>query len=170
MAYVTITPAEIEVGEPVKKEILQKIKDNEDGFNTDIENLKQTATFDIFDIRFTGSVSQYSYSDLSTRVPVFKAPVSATIVSFVMTLLSASTSGTLEMQLDKSTDNGINWTPLLTSPVQLTGTTVGSISGSVNWVDVPSQSFSQNDSLRLRLTGIQVGQGSFHVSLYAEVA
>jgi hypothetical protein len=170
MAFVTITPAQIEVGEAVKKELLQKIKDTLDEFNVDIEALKQTGIIDVFDIRVSGSVDQYTSSELSSRVPVFKAPVSATIVSFVATLLTASTSGTLEFELELSSDNGVNWTPLLSSPVQLIGTTVGSLSGTVNWVDVPSQSFDQGDLLRVRTTGVQVGQGNFHLSIYAELA
>lgn len=170
MAFDTITPAEIEIGEPTKKELFQKIKDNQDSFNTDIENLKQTGVLDMFNVRFSGALEQYSAGEMATRIPVFKAPVSGTIVSFVATLLTASTSGTLELEIDRSTDNGINWTPLLSSPVELTGTTVGSLSGSVNWVDVPSQSFAQGDLLRIRVTGVQVDQGNFHLHIYAEVA
>ena len=169
MAYTALDPSDIEVGKPTKKEIFDQIRTNQESFNTDIEGLKQTATFDIFDIKFGGDISNYSESEITERVPVFKAPVAATIVSFVVTLLTVSTSGTLEFELDKSTDNGVNWTPLLNNPVDLTGLTVGSLSGTVDWVDVPSQSFAQGDLLRLRPTGIQVDQGEFHVSIYGEL-
>jgi len=86
-----------------------------------------------------------------------------------MTLLTASTSGTLEIELEKSVDNGINWIPLLTGSVDLTGTTVGSVSGSVPWVDVPSQSYAQGDLLKINIVGLQTGQGEFHLSIYGEV-
>ena len=170
MAYTAITTAEITAGEPTREELFQKIKNNQDQFNTDISGLQQTAKIDIFDFKVTGTVGDYSTAEVSDRMPTFKAPVSAQMVSFVVTLLTASTSGTLEVEIDRSVDNGINWTPLLSSPVQVTGTTVGSVSGSVSWVDIPSQSFAQNDLLRIRVTGVQVDQGNFHISVYGELS
>ncbi len=170
MAYSPISDSDIEAGKAAKEEIFTKIKANQESFNTDIEALKQTSTIDIFNLMFTGAVNQYTSSELSTLIPVYKAPLAGTFTSFVMTLLSVSTSGTLEIEIDKSTDNGINWTPLLTTSVKLTGLTVGSISGAVSWVDLPSQSFAQNDLIRIRITGLQVSQGQFHVSIYGEVS
>ena len=170
MAYDPILTAEITAGEPTKEELFTKIKDNQDCFNIDIAALQQTAKIDVFDFNVTGAVDEYGTTSLNAAMPKFKAPVSATMVSFIVTLLSASTSGTLEVEIDRSTDNGVNWTPLLSSPVQVTGATVGSISGAVNWVDVPSQSFAQNDLLRLRIIGSQVDQGEFHISIYGELS
>lgn len=170
MAYVVIPATDIEVGDPVKKELFDTIRSNQEGFNTDIEALKQTATIDVFDVKFGGNITDYNASEVAERIPVFRAPVSAQMVAFKVVLLTASTSGNLEVEIEKSTDEGVNWTPLLNTPVQVTGTTVGSVSGTVDWVDVPSQSFSQNDLLRLKITGTQVGQGEFHISIYAEVA
>lgn len=170
MAYSELGDALIQVGEPTKKEIFQKIKDNQESFNADIEALKQTSVIDIFNINFGGLIAQYSLTELNEIIPSYKAPVGASFTSFTMTLLEASTSGTLEIEIDRSTDNGVNWTPLLSSAVQLTGTTIGSVSGSVNWVDLPSQSFSQNDLLRVRVTGVQVDQGQFQLSIYGELS
>jgi len=170
MAYTVIPATSIEVGKPVKKEIFDQIRTNQEGFNTDIEALKQTATIDVFDVKFGGDISDYTALEIAERIPVFRAPVSAQMVAFKAVLLEASTSGNLEIDIEISTDEGISWTPLLTTPVTLTGTTIGSVSGTVNWVDVPSQSFAQNDLLRLVISGVQVNQGEFHVSIYAEVA
>jgi hypothetical protein len=170
MAFTPWTPADIQAGKPTKEEIFQLIKGNQESFNTDIEALKQTARFDVFDVKYSGSVDQYSAAELDSLAPTFKAPVGATMVSFIVTLLEASTSGNLEISLEKSIDNGINWSPLLNNPVTVSTATVGSISGTVDWLDVPSQSFAENDLLKLVVDGIQVGQGAFHVSIYAEVA
>lgn len=170
MAYTPITPSDITAGKAAKEEIFSLIRSNQESFNTDIEALKQTSILDVFNIRFSGEINQYTTTQINDQIAIFKAPVGATFTSFVMTLLSASTSGTLEMQLDKSINNGIGWTALLSSAVQLTGTTVGSISGTVNWVDTPSQTFAQNDLIRLRITGLQTGQGSFHTSIYGELS
>lgn len=170
MAYTVIPASDIEVGDPVKKELFDTIRANQEGFNTDIEALKQTSTIDVFDVKFGGNINQYDASEIAARIPVFRAPVSAQMVAFKSVLLTTSTSGSLELDLEISTDEGVSWTPLLNSPVTITGTTTGSVSGAVNWVDVPSQSFAQNDLLRLVVSGIQVDQGEFHVSIYAEVA
>ena len=170
MAYDPINAADIVAGKPTKEEIFTKIRDNQEQFNTDIQLLQGTAKIDMFNIRFSGKITQYSTAQISSFVPIFKAPVDATFVSVVVTLLTASTSGTLELEIEKSVDDGVNWTPLLSSPVQLTGTTVGSTSGTVNWVDVPSQSFDQNDLIRIQFTGTQVDQGEFHVSIYGELS
>lgn len=168
--YSALDPSAIEVGDPVKKELFDTIRANQECFNTDIQALKQTATIDIFDVKFGGEINDYSASEILSRIPTFRAPVSATIVAFKIVLLAVSTSGNLEVEIEKSTDEGINWTPLLNNPVTVTGTTVGSVSGTVDWVDVPSQSFNQNDLLRLKITGTQVDQGEFHVSIYGEVS
>lgn len=170
MAYIALNPADITSGKPTKEELFTRLRDNQESFNTDIEALKQTSTIDIFDVRYSGSVAQYSQAELDVAAPTYKAPVGATMTSFVVTLLTVSTSGTLEIDLEKSTDNGINWSPLLNNPVSVTTSTVGSISSTVDWVDVPSQSFNQNDLLRVRVSGLQVDQGNFHVSIYGEVS
>lgn len=170
MAYDDLNVADIVAGKPTKEELFTQIRDNQEQFNTDIQLLQGTAKIDMFDLKFSGNINQYSASEIASFVPVFKAPVDATFVSVVITLLTASTSGTLEMEIEKSVDNGINWTPLLTSSVDLTGTTVGSVSGAVNWVDIPSQSFDQNDLIRIQFTGAQVDQGEFHLSIYGELS
>ena len=170
MAYDPIIDAWIQAGKPTKEEIFQYIKDNQESFNTDIELLKQTAVIDVFDSKIAGAINDYTQSQIQRQMPVFKAPVTASIVSVVVTLLEASTSGTLQIELEKSIDNGANWSPLLSSPVEVTGTTQGSISGAVNFIDVASQDFNQNDLLRIVIPGLQVDQGAFHVSVYAELA
>lgn len=170
MAYTPLNPSDIASGKPVKEELWDTVVSNQESFNTDIEALKQTSQFDIVNIKVTGSVGQYEVAELSSRMPTFKSPVGLTITSIVITLLGASTSGTLELEIDKSTDDGVNWTPQLSSPVELTGITVGSISGAVNFASIALQDLDQNDLMRLRLTGIQVDQGEFHISIYGEVS
>lgn len=170
MAYVPLNATDIQAGKPVKEELFDTIRDNQDDFNTRITATEQTSKIDIFDIGYTGEISQYSAGEIGARTPIFKAPLAAQMVSFIVTLVEASTSGNLEVEIDRSTDNGINWTPLLNNPVTVSGTTVGSISGTVDWVDVPSQSFAQNNLLRIRITGTQVDQGAFHVSVYGELS
>lgn len=170
MAYDPVLDAWIEAGKPTKEEIFEFFKANQESFNTDIEALKQTATVDIIDSKIGGSVTEYSQSEIQSRMPVYKAPVSGTITSVVLTLLTASTSGTLQVDIQISVDNGTNWSTLLTSPVEITGTTVGSISGAVNFINAAAQDFNQNDLIRIAIPGLQVDQGEFHCSIYGELA
>ncbi len=170
MPYLAVPAAWIQAGLPTKEEIFQYLVDNQESFNTDIEQLKQTAAVDIIDTSISGPVDDYTTTEAQKYMPVFKAPVSGSITSVVLSLLENSTSGTLQIDLEKSIDNGANWSALLTSPVEVTGTTAGSISGSVNFINAAAQDFNQNDLIRIVLTGAQVEQGAFHVSVYGELA
>jgi len=170
MPYVPLNPADIEAGKPTKTEIFQGIYNNQEHFDEAISLLQGTAKIDMFDLRFSGKINQYTFSEISSYLPVFKAPVDASIVSVVATLLTASGSGTLGFQIEKSTDNGINWTPLLSTPVTLTGTTIGSVSGAVNFTSPTAQDFLQNELIRVRFTGTQTNQGEFHLSIYGELS
>ena len=166
MAYDPLTAAEIAAGKATKEEIFSKIKSNQDEFNTEIANLQGTSNVSVFDIHYSGSISSYELDDVNDRSPIFKAPSAGTIVSFFATLLSASTSGSLSINIEKSTDNGVNWTPMTTSPLTLTGLVAGSTESSVTWSD---DTVAQNDLIRLTFDATQVDQGDFHISTYMEL-
>ncbi len=170
MAYDPVLPAWIVAGKPTKEEIFQFLRDNQESFNADIEALKQTSQIDIIDSKIAGEINSYTQAEIQDRMPVFKAPVTGNITSVVMSLLETSTSGTLQLDISKSTDNGANWSPLLSSPVELTGLTAGSISGAVNFINAAAQEYNQNDLIRIEIPGLQVGQGAFSVSIYGEIA
>lgn len=168
MAYDPVLDAWIQAGQPTKEEIFQYLKDNQESFNTDIEALKQVSQFDIIDVQLRGDFTGRSASELLGFMPVYRAPITGSITSAVITLLETSSSGTLAIMIEKSIDNGANWSPVLSSNIELTATTPGSISGAVNFIDVASQSFNQNDMLRISIQGIKSTQGAFHVSIYGE--
>lgn len=170
MAYDPVLDAWIQAGKPTKEEIFQYLKDNQESFNTDIELLKQTSQFDIIDCKIAGNINAYTQSEIQKRMPVFKAPIQGTITSVVLTLLETSTSGTLQVDIEKSIDNGANWSPLLSTPVEITGTSIGSLSGAVNFINIAAQDFNQNDLIRIAIPGLQIGQGAFHCSIYGELA
>jgi len=169
MAYDPVLDAWIEAGKPTKEEIFRYLKDNQESFNTDIELLKQTSQFDIIDVRIDGRINQYTASQIVEKMPVYRAPVAGTITSVIVALLEASSSGTLQVDIQKSTDNGLNWSTILSTPVELTGTVVGAISGAVNFINVASQSFNQNDLLRITIPAVKSTQNAFHVSIYGEL-
>lgn len=170
MAYDPVLDAWIQAGKPTKEEIFRFLKDNQESFNADIEALKQTSQIDIIDVKVGGDINGYSQAHIQKSMPVFKAPVSGSMTSVVVSLLSASTSGTLSVDIEVSTDDGANWSPRLTTPVTMTGTTAGSVSNAASWINVAAQDFNQNDLIRITIPGVQVDQGEFHVSVYGEVA
>jgi len=153
-----------------KKYLTRYVQIRSECFNIDIEALKQTSQIDIIDVHIAGEIEDYTQAKIQRRMPVWKAPVSGTMTSVVMSLFETSTSGTLELDIEISTDNGANWSTVLSSNVQLTGTTIGSISGSVNFINAAAQDFAQNDLIRIVIPGLQVNQGAFHVSIYGERA
>ncbi len=170
MAYDPLLDAWIEAGKPTKEEIFEFLKANQESFNADIEALKQTAQIDIIDVKVAGQINDYPSSEVQARLPTFKSPYDLTITSAVITLLGASTSGALQVDIQVSEDNGINWSSRLTSPIEVTLSAVGSVSGSVNFINVAAQSFNQNDLVRAAVTGVQSDQGAFHISIYGEVS
>ncbi len=165
--YVALDDADIAAGKPTKEEIFARIKDNQECFNLDIEALKQTASIDMFNLKFSGDITQYSFAEISARVPTYRADLSGSIVQVKMVLLSPSTSGSLQIEIDKSVDQGINWVPMLVSPVEITTFSVGDVSGAVNF---STQSFNQDDLIRIRIVGTQVDQGEFHIAIFGEAA
>jgi len=168
--YTPWTTVDISAGEATKEEIFQLTKGNQEYFNQRIDELSDTSKIDIFDVKYGGFVNQYSEAELDAATPTFKAPVTGEIVSFVVTLLEASTSGNLQIKLYRSTNNGVSWDALVNNATTVSGSTVGSISGAVDWIDpVESPKFDQNDLLKIEVFGIQVNQGAFHVSIYGEI-
>ena len=101
---------------------------------------------------------------------MFKAPISGTMTSVVMSVLTASTSGTLSVDIEISTDNGANFSTVLTTAVTLTGTTAGSISGAVNFINEAAQEYNKNALIRIVIQWLHTVQGEFHVRLYGEIA
>jgi hypothetical protein len=171
MAYVPILDEWIEAGKPTKEEIFQYLKANQEYFNTSIDALSQTATFSLYNLTVGGSVNQYTTAQINARFPIFRAPVNAEINDIRITLLATSSSGNLTLQVERSTNDGVSWNPLLTgSGTTLTGTAVGSQNGAVTFIAIDSGIFQQGDLFRIVLNSIKSTQGQFHVNITAEVA
>ena len=169
MAYNPVDETWLEAGEPTRKEIFQRFKANQDFFDAQIEALAQTARVSCWNLTVGGSINQYTTAQINARLPRYAAPVAAKLVEVKMTLLVASGSGTLSLNVLKSTDGGVTFNTVLTSNVELTGTTVGSTSGAVVFISEPAQFFNQGDILAIELPTRQASQGRFQVEIYAEL-
>lgn len=168
MAYTALDPADIVAGQPTKEEIFTQIRTNQEDFDSRIDLLGESGKFDIIDVNFTGDVGSYSLAQINERCPVYKAPSDGSIISVIVTLLEASTSGTIELDIEVSTDNGVNWNSVLATTPQVTTSTVGSISSSFSFVS-GGEVLTQNDLYRIQLVQKQVDQGDFHVSVYGDL-
>lgn len=164
-----LNAADIVAGKPTKEEIFQDIDTILDDHENRLDLLDSGSGFDLINTHFEGDVGSYSLSSINSRCPIYKAPAGGSMVSVVITLLEASTSGTTSMMVEKSSDDGVNWDPVLVSDLDLTGLTVGSLSGSYSFVS-GGETVAQNDLYRIQFTAMQVDQGNFHVSIYAERA
>jgi hypothetical protein len=86
-----------------------------------------------------------------------------------MTLLTASGSGTLELDVLKSTNNGVTFNTILTDQVALTGLTPGSVSGAVDFISDSAEFFNQGDIIAIELPTRQANQGRVLIEIYAEL-
>jgi len=170
MPYMPIPAAWIEAGKPTKEEIFEYLSSNQESFNADIELLKQSSTISVFNARIHGSFSEYDEAELVNILPVFRAPVTATITEVRLAgLESGNGSGTLSIQLDKSTDGGFIWNPILAAPVTMSAFNAGGSSGGVSFV-TGGADFSQNDMIRIRIISSTSTLKSFHINVYGELA
>lgn len=169
MAYTTIPPEWIEAGEPTRKELFERIKDNQDFFDEAVDSLSQTSKVSMFNLTIGGEINQYTLAQINERMPVYAAPLGARIVEVKATLLSASGSGTFAFDIQKSTDNGVNFNTILTADVTLTGTAVGSQSGAVNFISAVTQEFEQGDFIKVVIEGVKASQGDVLLEIYSEL-
>ena len=122
-------------------------------------------------------------------IDVFKASNNFVLTEFRVTLVqnagvgangwyaSSSQFGTLEIDLQKSVDDGISW-----QTVCLTRPSIGTASGSVIGdnvangtyplasIDPAAQEIAIGDLLRLVVTSKKQRQGSFHIHVYGELS
>lgn len=150
MAYSAFTDAQIAIGQANKKELWQKVKDNDDDHESRIsDNAAGVAsTFPIeFIVRDSGVVSDaVSYVRVSSNI---------TINSAIVTVMQAGTSGTLEVDIQGKEGVGAFATIL----------SGGNISVAFGAGDFASSSaagfattdFDTGDFLRIDLKTVQVG-------------
>lgn len=168
MAYVTIPSGDLDVGDPIKKDIMDLIKDNLDDHETRINSIE--GGFNKVSV-FNGKVANAGlYTSASTLegLDVYTAPQAFTLTSAIVTVDVAGTSGTLEIDVQKSTDDGASWaTVFSTKPSVAFG--AGNNSVSTNAV-FSVTSVAAGDLLRLDISGFQVPQRAFWVYVIGELS
>ena len=109
MAYSAITAGQVDVGDPVTKDLMDKIKDNFIDHESRIASVEGSSSGGpIFDSLIVNS-QQWGGSSTLTGISYYRAGNSGTLSAAIINQIDASTSGTLEIDVLKST-TGIDGT------------------------------------------------------------
>lgn len=167
MAYVTIDPDSIEVGDPLKKELFDLIKDNFDDHETRIQTLSGgSGKISVFnDEIYIGGSAQ------TTGVLYFEAyqPFNVVEVSIQIFEKSPATSGYLTVDAKKNTDtNDANFTTILTTPPTINIATDPDYTRETAVINTGAQTLDTGDILRIDITALPVGLQRFRVVVIGE--
>lgn len=146
MAFSAITTAQIQVGEPTKKEIFQKTKDNFDDHETRILDLESSssATFPMsFVISDSGVVDD--------EVAYIRVPFNITVTSVILTVVEAGTAGTLE--IDVLSNQGGSFSTIL--PSTLTRAYTAGDFSSTTSASIVTDDIDSGKILRLDIDAVQ---------------
>lgn len=178
MAYVTIPPSWITVGEAIKKRLLTRVKDDLDDHETRINALEGGNTkIDIFNFGVSGYFTHYSTAELK-GIGFYQAPSSVIITQAKITLIShslspavSSSAGILEIDLERSVDGGLTWASILSvRPSIGAGVSADGSSSSLVSFITGGETLAAGDRLRVNVTSLKTTQGSFSVSVYGDIS
>lgn len=168
MAFVTIDPVLIEVGEPTRKELFQTIKDDLDDHESRIStaensvNVSKEITFPI--------VGNYAFNGPKTAAAYYKLISDITVQAVKIHQFKAYTSGTTEFDVLYKRGVGA-FTTIFTSRPTVTSAN-GDFYTSNNGI-ISTTDLLVNDIIRLDITSTQTGGFETHsitVTIEYEVA
>ncbi len=177
MAFTTIPSSWIEAGKALKKRIFQRISDNFEDHETRINNIESgVSKVEVFNFEVMGFINNYTVSEL-VQIGTHRAPNSYTITEAKLTLMngssgaSSSSAGVLEMDIEKSLDNGVTWNSIfLVRPSIADGVSAtGSESSLITFVPT-GEDISADDLLRVNVTSKKDTQGSFLITVYGDLS
>ena len=177
MAYVTIPTSVIEVGQAIKMSLFTLIKDNFDDHETRIDGLEAGANkVEIFNFEVMGFINNYTAAEL-VQIGTFRAPSDVTVTEIKLTLMNgtssavSSSSGSLTIDIQKSSDNGATWNTILASEPEIADgvSASGSVSALVSFI-TDGEDVVTDDILRVNVTSKKDTQGSFLITVYGDVA
>jgi len=168
--------SDIEVGKPIRKSLLERIKNNDINHEERLNNLEQFSNkVDVFNFEVIGFINHYTTPELA-QIATFKATRDFQLTEIRLTLMNSinspasSSTGELSIDIKASNDNGITWASILETPPKIVDgiSATGSISGPVTFI--PSgNSILSGTFLRVDVTSKKDIQGTFHVQVFGEV-
>lgn len=173
MAFVTISSSEIEVGDPIKKELFDKIKANEDDHESRLNDVESNANKVIV---FDETIYNGSSAGSMTGLQYFKA-INPFILTFaeIQIFEKGSLTGFLEIDIKKSTTTAdtANFTSVFTTKPKITFATASDYDASTNQAyNAGLTSIAVDDWLRMDITILPGGGtlGKFRVIIYGEAS
>jgi hypothetical protein len=171
MAFVTINPLSIEVGDPIKAELFDLIKSNSDDHESRINSLETTAKrIELIEFQVSNASSASSFTGM------YYLPINDTLTitnAFVTIFEKGSLTGNLEIDIKRSTTNldDTSFTSIFTTKPKIVFSTASDYEISSNQVFSPSIiNLSPGDYLRLDVTELPTNGviGKFLVTCYGE--
>jgi hypothetical protein len=171
MAFTTINPSAIEVGDPLTKDLFDTIKANEDDHESRLNTLETNASrveifaLDIRNADSSPSFTGFAYARMISDITITNA--------FVEIYEKGSLTGALEIDIKRSTTdkNDTSFTSIFTTKPKITMASASDYDTSTNQVFAPSQiNLSVGDYLRLDITELPTSGviGKFIVTCYGE--
>lgn len=153
MAFVTINPNTIEVGDPIKKELFDRIKANEDDHETRLSNLESTvAKIDFMKFMVANASSASSF----TGMYYYEANGSFTITdAFIRIFTKGALTGNLEIDIKVSTTDMDNasFVSIFTTKPKIVFSSISDYGKSTNQAfDATKINIQSGDFLRLDVT------------------
>lgn len=172
MAFVTIPSASIDVGDPITKDLFDKVKDNFDDHEMRIGSLESSqARIELINAVFVNAVSASSF----TGIFDLNAPQALTITDcYVQIYEKGSLTGSLEIDVKvNSTPDDVGMTSIFTTLPKITYSGASDYAKSTNQVfNTLNTTLAEGDNIRLDITQLPASGviGKFRVVLYAEGA
>ena len=173
MSFVPLDLADLEAGKPVKKELWEQVKNNLDDLRSGLDGVEESAAFDIYNLTVTNPSNPAA---INRRLPVFRARTETRITGLNLSFPqvyndeSEDLTGTLEIDLEKSTDGGVTWNSILVSPIEATTEGVGDVITTIAFDTGDVELLDVGDMLRFRYhpTNIRTREPDHHILLTGE--
>jgi hypothetical protein len=169
MAYTAISNPEIVVGKALKQELFQKIADNFTDHETRLAlAIAGGRNIEIFNLDFRIG----SYASTINGVLYHEALQNFTLIECAIQIfdLGGISSGILSVDVKKNTTpNNTGMTTVFTVHPSINYTTAVAYQRDTGTFDLASQSVLKGEILRLDVTSLPVGLGSFRIIMIGEV-
>jgi hypothetical protein len=167
MAYNPLTNAQIEVGEPVQKELINKIEGNESDFDSRLAALEAAGSiFEVFNCHVV-NLGQYSSGGNTGIILIKPLPFNMNLIEARIYVIKAGTSGTIEMDVQ------VGSAPSSLSSVMSVRPSLSAGAGdevfSTNQV-FSSTAVSEGDFIGVEFNQIQTGIGAIVIQVLGEPA
>jgi hypothetical protein len=175
MSYNTIPETWINVGKAIKRRLFTYIKNNFDNHEGRINQLETNAQkVNVFNFEVMGYINDYTAYEL-TGIATYEAinPFNLTEARLILmnspSSPNTSTSGSLEIVLEKSVDGGITWYNVLATVVSIPDgeNTTGYISEAAEFLD-GEELINTGDIIRVNVVSKKDVQGSFLIQVHGE--